>query len=224
MNIFSSSYCDSLVEDARAILEGSTPEQRKQFLRDRIQSLRDRSAKNKEKMQDSSLDSEEKSRLKFQNDAMTKEMAWLNSKLNAPSVNEDNSKTQIANVVSAVVSLPLNQLTYALSELYFRIRAAAGKINSRSNASHYIEVARHVDQAAKQAKEIALGVAPQSNQAIKQIGNDFALLDASGLRSALSELATALKNQSNKETATRTIVLSTSKHLAQAADSAWWID
>lgn len=223
MNIFSSSYRDSLVEDARAILEGSTPEQRKQFLRDRIQSLHDRSAKNKEKMQDSSLDSEEKSRLKFQNDAMAKEMAWLNSKLNVPSVNEDN-KTQIANVVSAVVSLPLNQLTYALSELYFRIRAAAGKINSRSNASHYIEVARHVDQAAKQSKEIALGVAPQSNRAIKEIGNDFALLDAAGLRSALSELAAALKNQSNKETGTHTIVMSTSKHLAQAADSAWWID
>ncbi len=224
MNIFSSSYSDSMLQDAKAILEGKTPAERKQFLRDRIQSLRDRSAKNKERMQDSSLDSEEKSRLKFQNDAMTKEMAWLNSKLNAPVVNEDSSKTQISNVVSAVVSLPLNQLTYALSELYFTIRAAAGKINSRSNASHYIEVSRHVDQAAKQAKEMALGVAPQSNRDIKQIGNDFALLDATGLRSALSEMAVAFKNQSNKEAASRAILLATSKHLAQAADSAWWID
>lgn len=84
MNPFSSSYCDSMVEDAAAILEGKTPAERKQFLRDRVQSLRDRIAKNKQKMQDSSLEAEEKSRLKFQNDAMTKEISWLNSKLNAP--------------------------------------------------------------------------------------------------------------------------------------------
>ena len=84
MNIFSSSYSDSMLEAAKTILEGSTPEQRKQFLRDRVQGLRDRIAKNREKMQDSSLEAEEKSRLKFQIDAMNKEMAWLNSKLNAP--------------------------------------------------------------------------------------------------------------------------------------------
>jgi len=224
MNIFSSAHIDSMVEDARTILEGNSPAERKQSLRDRIHRLRDRAAKNKERMRDSSLEAEQKSRLKFQNAIMAKEMAWLNSKLNAPSVNEDSNKTQIANVVSAIVSLPLNQLTYALSELYFTIRAAAGKINSRSNASHYIEVARHIDQAAKQAKEMALGVAPQSRQGINQIGNDFTLLDATGLRSALSEIAIALKNQSNKEASMRTIVLATSKHLAQAADSAWWID
>jgi len=84
MNIFSSSYIDNMVEDAAAILEGKTPSERKQFLRDRVQSLRDRMAKNKQKMVDSSLEPDEKSRLKFQNDAMAKEMAWLNSKLNAP--------------------------------------------------------------------------------------------------------------------------------------------
>jgi hypothetical protein len=84
MNIFSSSYIDSMIEDAVAILEGKTPAERKQFLRDRVQSLRDRMDKNKEKMRDSSLEPEEKSRLKFQNDAMNKEMSWLNSKLNAP--------------------------------------------------------------------------------------------------------------------------------------------
>ena len=84
MNIFSSSYIDSMIEDAAAILEGKTPAERKQFLRDRVQSLRDRMDKNKQKMSDSSLEPEEKSRLKFQNDAMTKEMSWINSKLNAP--------------------------------------------------------------------------------------------------------------------------------------------
>ena len=47
MNIFSSSYSDSIVEDATAILEGSTPEQRKQNLRDRVQSQRDHISKNK---------------------------------------------------------------------------------------------------------------------------------------------------------------------------------
>ena len=84
MNPFTTQYTDSMVEDAAAILEGKTPAERKQFLRDRVQSLRDRMAKNKEKMQDSSIEAEEKSRLKFQNDAMTKEILWLNSKLNAP--------------------------------------------------------------------------------------------------------------------------------------------
>ena len=84
MNIFSSSYRDSMVEDAAAILEGKTPAERKQFLRDRVQSLRDRMDKNKEKMRDASLEAEEKRRLKFQNDAMNKEITWLNSKLNAP--------------------------------------------------------------------------------------------------------------------------------------------
>jgi hypothetical protein len=84
MNIFSSMYSDRMIEDAAAILEGKTPAERKQFLRDRVQSLRDRMDKNKQKMRDSSLEPEEKSRLKFQNDAMTKEMSWLNSKLNAP--------------------------------------------------------------------------------------------------------------------------------------------
>ena len=84
MNIFSSSYSDSMLQDATAILEGSTPEQRKQNLRDRVQSLRDHISKNKEKMRDSSLAAEEKSRLKFQIDAMSKEITWLNSKLNAP--------------------------------------------------------------------------------------------------------------------------------------------
>jgi hypothetical protein len=84
MNPFSSSYTDIIIEDAAAILEGKTPAERKQSLRDRVQSLRDRMDKNKQKMSDSSLDAEEKSRLKFQNDAMTKEMSWLNSKLNTP--------------------------------------------------------------------------------------------------------------------------------------------
>lgn len=84
MNPFSPMYTDRMVEDAAAILEGSTPEQRKKFLRDRITSLRDRMGKNKEKIQDSSLEAEEKSRLKLQNDAMNKEIIWLNSKLNAP--------------------------------------------------------------------------------------------------------------------------------------------
>ena len=84
MNPFTQNYTDNLVEDAAAILEGKTPAQRKQFLIDRVQSLRDHIDKNKEKLRDQSLTNEEKSRLKFQNDAMTKEIAWLNSKLNAP--------------------------------------------------------------------------------------------------------------------------------------------
>lgn len=84
MNPFTNYHTDHMVEDAAAILEGKTPAQRKQFLRDRIQSLRDHVTKNKEKLRDTSLTNEEKSRLKFQNDAMTKEIAWLNSKLNAP--------------------------------------------------------------------------------------------------------------------------------------------
>jgi len=84
MNIFSSMYSDRMVEDAAAILEGKTPEQRKQFLRDRVQALKAHIDKNKEKLRDASLEAEEKSRLKFQMDAMTKEITWLNSKLNAP--------------------------------------------------------------------------------------------------------------------------------------------
>ena len=84
MNPFTQNYTDDIVEDAAAILEGKTPAQRKQFLRDRVQSLRDHIDQNKEKLRDQSLTNEEKSRLKFQNDAMTKEIAWLNSKLNAP--------------------------------------------------------------------------------------------------------------------------------------------
>ena len=84
MNPFTHNYTDDIVEDAAAILEGKTPAERKQFLRDRVQGLRDRMAKNKEKMRDQSLPTEEKSRLKFQNDAMTKEILWLNSKLNIP--------------------------------------------------------------------------------------------------------------------------------------------
>lgn len=86
MNPFTNYHTDHMVEDAAAILEGKTPAERKQFLRDRVQGLRDRMAKNKEKMQDASLEAAEKSRLKFQNDAMTKEITWLNSKLNAPTV------------------------------------------------------------------------------------------------------------------------------------------
>ena len=84
MNPFTQNYTDDIVEDAAAILEGKTPAQRKQFLRDRVQSLRDHIDKNKEKMRDPSLPTEEKSRLKFQNDSMTKEILWLNSKLNIP--------------------------------------------------------------------------------------------------------------------------------------------
>jgi len=84
MNPFTTQYTDSMVEDAAAILEGKTPAERKQFLRDRVQALKAHIDKNKEKLQDASLDAEEKSRLKFQNDAMTKEISWINSKLNAP--------------------------------------------------------------------------------------------------------------------------------------------
>jgi len=84
MNPFTTQYTDSMLEDATAILEGKTPEQRKQFLRDRVQALKAHIDKNKEKLRDASLDAEEKSRLKFQNDAMTKEISWINSKLNAP--------------------------------------------------------------------------------------------------------------------------------------------
>ena len=84
MNPFTLNYTDNIVEDAAAILEGKTPAQRKQFLRDRVQGLRDHIDKNKEKLRDQSLTNEEKARLKFQNDSMTKEITWLNSKLNAP--------------------------------------------------------------------------------------------------------------------------------------------
>ncbi len=86
MNPFTNTYTNDMIENAAAILEGKTPAERKQFLRDRIQSLRDHITKNKEKLRDASLPNEEKSRLKFQIDAMTKEIAWLNSKLNAPTV------------------------------------------------------------------------------------------------------------------------------------------
>jgi len=80
MNIFSSSYRDSMITDAAAILE-DTPSQE---LRKRVQNIKLRMSKNTEKMRDTSLDSEEKSKLQYKNNIMSKEITWLNSKLNAP--------------------------------------------------------------------------------------------------------------------------------------------
>ena len=85
-NPFSQTQPDHMVEAAAAILaEASlTPEQAKQNLRQRMQGLKDHVKKNQEKIKDPSLEASEKSRLRFQIDAMTKEIAWLGSKLNAP--------------------------------------------------------------------------------------------------------------------------------------------